>query len=504
MIKIKVACIIIFGLIAFHAYAQLEKKELALHLTEPFPSINQPETRLTKPYPIRNVQELTDSMVFAAFVLTADRRTGEVVINGYDGKRPKTPFAFIWGDGTTSYGKFIQTHTYADCSKRHLVKVVATHAHNKKDTAQVTVDWNYAQDHQAKTLSVWVTSIDLLSGVVALEGNDTRSPMTPFLFLWGDGTSTSSFFPVTHTYTSHTKNYKVAVVANYKDSQRDTAHALVDFEQLNSRLSHLKILEYENELKSSLLREKNLQVNFLLVLAFVILATAYTIYTYRKRYLTKIYAIDTQQKLQVEKDRISKDLHDSIGSQLTSLSLGLRDQERKKMINATTVIQIENDISQIRSELRDMIWTIKEEEIALENLADKLRNMFWQHQQKNEHIAFEVSVLPEMETLKIKTHCAVNLFRILQETTNNSLKHSNGTAIKINIDCDGKERWIFQALDNGTGFNTEAQHPSDHYGLQNMKKRAADIGAVLDIRSDHNGTITTIILPANFCNLRLA
>jgi hypothetical protein len=75
-------------------------------------------------------------------------------------------------------------------------------------------------------------SINLASsspnGNVTVNGADLQ-PLTGFVFDWGDGTTTTGFFPASHTYTNVTKNYTVTVTALQVSGSRPTAQLLVLF-----------------------------------------------------------------------------------------------------------------------------------------------------------------------------------------------------------------------------------------------------------------------------------
>ncbi|MEK9135998.1 MAG: hypothetical protein AAB393_02645, partial [Bacteroidota bacterium] len=79
------------------------------------------------------------------------------------------------------------------------------------------------------TLSLSLVSVDTTSGVVQINGVDTRSVTGPFLWIWGDGTTTNVWFPASHTYADTTMNYNVQVVATYSTTESDTAEVLVRF-----------------------------------------------------------------------------------------------------------------------------------------------------------------------------------------------------------------------------------------------------------------------------------
>ena len=80
-----------------------------------------------------------------------------------------------------------------------------------------------------QSLSLNVVSVNSANGAVTINGGDTRQPGTPFSWQWGDNSTTSGFFPQTHTYLNTTSNYVVTVTAFYNDGSTGTAQTIVWF-----------------------------------------------------------------------------------------------------------------------------------------------------------------------------------------------------------------------------------------------------------------------------------
>jgi signal transduction histidine kinase len=93
-------------------------------------------------------------------------------------------------------------------------------------------------------------------------------------------------------------------------------------------------------------------------------------------------------------------------------------------------------------------------------------------------------LLPEGVTTQLQ--------RIAQESLNNSIKHAEAKTIKVDLLGDADEI-VLRITDDGCGFDLES--PSvGHHGLGIMRERAAEIGAVVDVRSAiGDGTEVTVI-----------
>jgi signal transduction histidine kinase len=195
--------------------------------------------------------------------------------------------------------------------------------------------------------------------------------------------------------------------------------------------------------------------------------------------------IETQNKLQEQRLRISRDLHDNIGSQLTfiissidSLKFGLRNAEEKTMDKLTG---ISNFASQTIFELRDTIWAMNKNDITCEDLQARISNFIEKAGTAKNEITFNFSVAETIcKDAKFTSIQGMNIYRIIQEAVNNALKHANATNINVHIDKEGATYHI-QIEDNGRGF--DVQRISGGNGVKNMEKRAKEIAGALTISS---------------------
>jgi two-component system, sensor histidine kinase LadS len=200
-------------------------------------------------------------------------------------------------------------------------------------------------------------------------------------------------------------------------------------------------------------------------------------------------AIANKTKLLLEKERISRDLHDSVGSQLTVISTGLDNaayHAEKQSLKTENLSQISENVREAVQSLRDSIWATHQHEISIEDFESRLKTYI--SRIANEKIKFNIDL--QDKSLVLNALSALNLFRITQEAIQNSLKHSQAT--KINI--SGKSEFLsyqLQIKDNGKGFEPVNVLNSENFGISNMKKRTEEIGGKIDFKTQ-NGTTVTI------------
>ncbi len=216
----------------------------------------------------------------------------------------------------------------------------------------------------------------------------------------------------------------------------------------------------------------------------------------RNKYSKKLQAMKLQNEIQDERERISKELHDNIGTQVSYISsnldwilhapVALGSENEKHRLSAVNKIAKE-----VISDLRETIWAIKKESVHLDELADRLKLYIRTQTGLYPAIDFRVNESIQSDICFSPTN-ALNIFRIFQEATSNILKHANATELKLTIQSVRNDSFSLTIEDNGCGF-VQAAAVKDHYGLENMRSRANDMGAVLLITSGKNsGTRITL------------
>lgn len=206
--------------------------------------------------------------------------------------------------------------------------------------------------------------------------------------------------------------------------------------------------------------------------------------------------IETQNKLQEQRLRISRDLHDNIGSQLTfvtssvdNLKYGLKDADAKitnKLGNISAFT------TQTIYELRDTIWAMNKTEISFEDLQVRISNFIDNAGTAAENVAFDFNVsesIPKEKTFP--SVVGMNIYRIIQEAINNALKYADAANISVGIKQDDEGKEVIIITDDGKGF--DVSNAALGNGLSNMKKRARDIEGAITIRSEEAKS-TTIVL----------
>lgn len=197
------------------------------------------------------------------------------------------------------------------------------------------------------------------------------------------------------------------------------------------------------------------------------------------------YLIRQGQRDRVEKirERIATDLHDDMGSTLSSIRI-FSDVARNQLSGTQPQVvpmleKISNNASQLSDNMQDIIWTIKQDHDKLEDLVTRIRE-FGLKLCDAKDIAFKVQISDSFKTSRLNIEQKRNLYLIFKECLNNAIKYSNCTIIQLFI--TQQRRHLKMVIeDNGRGFSEESITKGN--GLKNIRKRAQEIDGHATIES---------------------
>ncbi len=196
--------------------------------------------------------------------------------------------------------------------------------------------------------------------------------------------------------------------------------------------------------------------------------------------------IKTQNQLQEQRLRISRDLHDNIGSQLTFIISSI---DNLKFVTKDANEKLKNKLSSISSftsdtifQLRDTIWAMNKSEITIEDLHARILSFIEKAKTATENTEFVLnnSINPEK---KFTSLVGINLFRVVQEAINNAIKYAAAAEIKIEL-FEEKNQLKIVIKDNGKGFDKNSIILGN--GLSNMEKRMHEVNGEVTINSKLN------------------
>jgi len=222
---------------------------------------------------------------------------------------------------------------------------------------------------------------------------------------------------------------------------------------------------------------------FYLLIAGVIFALFYAFHKYRVRHAVNMERMRT---------RIASDLHDDIGSTLSSISMlteMAKNQDKEEML-ANALSKIGENSRDVLNAIDDIIWSVNPQNDSLSNLIIRLRE-YAIPVCEAKNITLSMNVDAAVNMMKLGMDERRNTYLIVKEAINNAVKHSG--CKNLTIDFVNNHHLEVLIKDDGCGF--DPAEPTSRNGLINMMHRAKHFGAELSIKSEHNAG-TSILLKA--------
>ena len=189
--------------------------------------------------------------------------------------------------------------------------------------------------------------------------------------------------------------------------------------------------------------------------------------------------------------RSAADLHDDIGSTLSSIFLmsEMTSSNDKQSRLAEVLKKISENSRDILNSMDDIIWSVNPQDDSLVNLTVRLRE-YAIPVCESKGIDLTMNIDDITDKTKLGMNERRNIFLITKEAINNAVKHSGCSALSVVFSISGKYIEV-TVTDNGHGFDPES--PSSRNGVKNMKRRAQQIDSELYITSE-KGEGTTVRL----------
>ena len=193
---------------------------------------------------------------------------------------------------------------------------------------------------------------------------------------------------------------------------------------------------------------------------------------------------------QDERNRISVDMHDELGSGVTAIRL-MSEIVKSKMKEQTLpeIEKISNSANELLNKMNTIIWTMTSSNDSVENLVAYIRSYaveFFENTSIDCYFTMPASIPPR----EISGEKRRNIFLSVKEALNNVLKHSQSSVVTINVSVG--DRLVIEIQDDGVGINMDRLRKFGN-GLNNMKKRMASIDGEFNIEN-WKGTRTTFYL----------
>ncbi|RDC54283.1 hypothetical protein DU508_22615 [Pedobacter chinensis] len=231
-----------------------------------------------------------------------------------------------------------------------------------------------------------------------------------------------------------------------------------------------------------------------LILLVVLLAVGYIAYILYKNYkfgsARKNEYIAQSQAIKLERQRISSEIHDELGSGLSAIKLysELAAKNRPEIIELQELNEMVKEIS---TKINDIIWTTSTENDHLDSvifyIQEQIGKLF-----RHSEIKFESNLPEYIPAIKFKSESRRDFYLLSKEIAHNALKHSNADLITVNISLN-PELITLSIRDNGVGFDPLLDKKNG-MGLSNINQRVERLNGSLTIEN-YKGTKVLVNIP---------
>ncbi|MEZ4792121.1 MAG: sensor histidine kinase [Gelidibacter sp.] len=200
-----------------------------------------------------------------------------------------------------------------------------------------------------------------------------------------------------------------------------------------------------------------------------------------------------QQMKELElRNQIASDLHDEVGSSLSSIYMLSQMAVQDSIENKKDILKkVSDNAHETMDKMSDIVWMLKPSEKYGSQLNERMERFVHDICSSNQ-MAYTFSAC-EFNRLKLTTEQSKNLYLIFKEAVNNAIKYSRSKTLDVRIDTLNNHLEM-NITDQGCGFDETSIEKGN--GLDNMKKRAAELKGKLTIDSQPNkGTQVSLRFP---------
>lgn len=197
-----------------------------------------------------------------------------------------------------------------------------------------------------------------------------------------------------------------------------------------------------------------------------------------------------------ERQRIARDLHDAVSQQLFALTMmaeaATKQFDKKPELAKRQIEDVSVAALQAQTEMRALLLHLRPVHLSGDTLKEGVEKLVVELERKSP-IDFKLAIEDE---LTLSDTIEEHVFRIIQESLSNILRHANASEVDLTIMKRAKELFL-HIRDNGKGFDvTKDSTRKTSYGLKTMRERSEELGGTFIVRSNNDeGTYIDIRIP---------
>jgi len=271
----------------------------------------------------------------------------------------------------------------------------------------------------------------------------------------------------------------------------------------------LELLSQQQQIQALELKQKNTLMYGLAVLVGLLCIGGFLFFRYKQAQQKallqqKLLEQEKQATINIlaaeekERQRIATDLHDGVGQILTATWLNLQqineEAQKENAPNKNFIERTFNLMDEGCKEVRSVSHNMMPNALLKKGLVDAVREFIQQINARQTQINLQTQGLQK----SLPNHVEAVLYRVIQESVNNVIKHAQASRLDISINQEETGELDVLIEDNGKGFNVQEALKKDGIGLANIKSRIEYLKGTVDWDSNtNNGTLVAIHIPAS-------
>lgn len=290
------------------------------------------------------------------------------------------------------------------------------------------------------------------------------------------------------------------IYTQYKDSllNENTNKTLAELEvQFKTEQKERELAQKQAELAEARLKTK--QRNFVLIIlsGFIVCGIIIAWMYYRQQRIKQrnllkenelrlqLARAETENRVHEERERISRDLHDNVGAQITNLIAGIEISnlhiKNNQPEHALSLLSnLDTNAREVMSELRETIWLLSKSNIMFSDFTDRLRQYLSRQEPYLHGLKTEVLKRTEID-FELNPFQSLHMLRIIQESLNNSRKYAQARLFSITFNVK-ENQLLVSCTDDGKGASPQ-QIKNGGNGLKNIERRVEELSGTLQIRT---------------------
>ncbi len=207
--------------------------------------------------------------------------------------------------------------------------------------------------------------------------------------------------------------------------------------------------------------------------------------------------LESKQAIELERLRISTELHDDVGGELSAIRL-LSEMKTTNISPQQQLSKISSSSAELVQKMNEIVWALNVNNDSLQSLVAYLRRYAVKYLD-DLGIACSFEQPDEIPDKEIDGLSRRSIFLLVKEALNNMVKHAGATAVEITVVINNGLQIIVK--DNGKGITDDMLQNGTGNGLRNMQQRVKEMNGSMAIKN-HDGTSVQFNLPLQRTNTK--